>query len=499
MVLTTLYVIAALLLLLMLVLLVRTATFRSEDSRKAGKGSSKGGVPSALSESPAVKVDLDRATESLARMIRCRTISRYRKEEEEREQFEAFRALLQERYPALHTRCELHRIGDDGLLYRWPGKSSEGPTILMAHYDVVPVNEELWSKPPFGGIVEDGVLWGRGTLDTKITLCGALEAAEGLISSGFQPERDIYFSFGGDEEIAGDDAPSIVRFLEEHGVRPALVLDEGGAVVEGVFPGVESPCALVGIGEKGIMDLEFSLSGQGGHASAPPPHTLLGEMSRFAVEIEKRPFPGRLSPAAAKMFDTLGRHSTFLYRMIFANLWLFRPLLDLICRKSGGELNALMRTTCALTMAEGSSAPNVLPPKVKMVANLRIISGESTDSAEAYLKQLASRVLDRKLTLQCRRIEGSNPSPISDTECEGWRRVERAIAATWPGAIISPYLMIAASDARHFHRISDRVFRFSVLELSKEERALIHGNDERIPVEKIGRCVEFYSRLIGSC
>ena len=484
--------------LLIVTILIRTLTFRPRETGQRAGGEKAGGEAGSRNAA-SLKVDLPRATESLARMIRCRTVSRHEKELEERDQFEAFRNLLRERYPKFHELCGMKRIDDDGLLYRWPGKGAKEPTVLMAHYDVVPANEELWTKPPFEGIVEDGVLWGRGTLDTKITLCGALEAAEALVASGFVPENDIYFSFGGDEEIAGDDTPSIVAYLEKEGIRPALVLDEGGAVVEGVFPGVEVPCALVGIAEKGIMDLEFSLSGQGGHASAPPPHTLLGEMSRFAVEIEKRPFPDRLSPGAARMFDTLGRYSTLLYRMIFANLWLFRPLLDLICRKSGGELNALMRTTCALTMSEGSSAPNVLPPKVRTVANLRIISGESTDSAEAYLNNLASKVLNKKLTLKTRRIDGSNPSTVSDTDSEGWSRLVSAIRCTWPEAIVSPYLMIAASDARHYHRISDKVFRFSVLELSKEERGLIHGNDERIPVEKIGSCVEFYSRLMGSC
>jgi carboxypeptidase PM20D1 len=222
-------------------------------------------------------------------------------------------------------------------------------------------------------------------------------------------------------------------------------------------------------------------------------------MSRFAVEIERRPFPARLSKAAAEMFDTLGRRSSFLYRMIFANLWLFRPLLDMICRKSGGELNALMRTTCALTMSEGSSAPNVLPPKVRMVANLRIISGESMESAQDYLKVLAERVIDKKLELQIRRIDGSDPCSVSNTDSDGWRRLVSAIRDTWPEAVVSPYLMIAASDARHYHRICDRVFRFSVLELSKEERGLIHGNNERIPVEKIGKCVQFYRQLICSC
>ncbi len=440
-----------------------------------------------------VHPDGERAAESLSAMIRCKTVSSRNGKLQDDTQFDAFRALLAERYPGVHKTCTLRRSGKNGLLYHWRGRTGDdaGSTVLMAHYDVVPAQEELWKKPPFEGIIEDGVLWGRGTLDTKVTLCGVMEAAESLIADGFVPEHDLYFSFAGDEEIAGDDTPSIVAELESRGIRPALVLDEGGAVVENIFPGVKAPCALVGIGEKGILDVEFSLTGSGGHASAPPPHTLLGELAQAAVRIEGRPFPGKVTRAAAEMFDTLGRHSTFLYRMIFANMRLFRPLLDAICRKSGGELNALMRTTCAITMAEGSSAPNVLPPSAKLGANLRIISGESMESAEAYLKKV---IANERIALS--RIDGMNPSPLSDTKSEGWARVKEAIVRTWPDAIVSPYLMIACSDSRHYHRISDNVYRFSVLELSKEERGTIHGNDERIPLEKIATTVAFYQRLM---
>ena len=195
------------------------------------------------------------------------------------------------------------------------------------------------------------------------------KAAETLINEGFAPQHDIYFSFAGDEEIMGDGAPQIVDVLEARHIRPALVVDEGGAVVEHVFPGVDKPCALIGIGEKGQLEAEFSLHSQGGHASSPPPHTPVGVLAQAVTAVEGRPFPMKLTPPAAEMFDTLGRHSTFVYRMIFANLWLFRPVLDALCKKQGGEMNALMRTTCAFTMMEGSRQSNVIPPQAKVGAN----------------------------------------------------------------------------------------------------------------------------------
>ena len=315
-----------------------------------------------------------------------------------------------------------------------------------------------------------------------------------MIARGFVPEYDIYLAFAGDEEIVGTGAPTTVKLLKARGIHAALVVDEGGAVVENVFPGVSRPCALVGIGEKGSVNFEFSLASKGGHASAPPAHTLVGRLARAVTRVEGKPFPARMTKATAELFDTLGRHSTFVYRMIFANLWCFLPLLDLICKKRGGELNALMRTTCAFTMMEGSRAANVLPPKARMVANLRLISGDTASSAAEALRAV---IQDDSIAVQ--RLNGDDPSPFSRTDSEGWRRLRRAIRATWPEALVSPYLMIAGSDSRHFSAISENVMRFCPMALSTEERGYIHGHNERIPVEKLGTLVEFYLRLIAQC
>ena len=435
--------------------------------------------------------DSERAVRNLAALVRCKTVSNADPTLEDDAEFEKLVSLLPSLYPKVFETCSLTRFPGRGLLFHWKGKAEGQPAVLMAHYDVVPVEEENWSKPPFEAIIEDGVMWGRGTLDTKVTFNGILEAAEELIGKGFRPDRDIYFAFSGGEEVNGPGAQNIVHWFRDQGIEPSLVLDEGGAVVEDVFPGVKGQCALIGIAEKGMLNLEYSISGAGGHASAPAPHTPVGKLSMACAKVEKHPFKMHITKPAQEMFDTLGRHSSFLYRMIFANLWAFGWVLDLLTRKTGGELNALLRTTVAFTQMKGSKAPNVIPPNASMVANLRLNPADTVNGAMAYIKNVIGDD-DVKRT----NLHSMEPSRISRTDCEGWQVVSNACAGTWQGCIVSPYLMVQCSDSRHYGEISDKVYRFSAMHMTAGERRLIHGNDERIRLESVGKAVEFFMRIM---
>ena len=422
----------------------------------------------------------DAAVDALAQLVRCKTVSYFDPALEDDAEFEKLIALLPKLYPNVFRVCSLDRLPDRALLFRWQGKAHDAPAVMMAHYDVVPVNEEGWKKPPFDGIIEDGVLWGRGTLDTKVTFNAVLSAADHLIANGFVPAQDVYFAFSGGEEVNGRGAVNIVEHFQKEGITPALVVDEGGAVVEGAFPGVKKPCAYVGIAEKGMMNVEFSVKSNGGHASMPPQKTVLGRLSRACCAVEANPFPMKITKPAVEMFDTLGRESNFLFRLIFANVGVFRKLLDVFAKKTGGELNAILRTTVAFTQATGSSAPNVLPPEAKMVANLRLNPEDSVASATERLRSL----IDDD-SVQIKVLQSMEPSRVSEVNCPAWEKVASAVADTWQGCVVSPYLMIQCSDSRHWGVISDRVYRFSAMALTKEERAGIHGNNERIRLETV--------------
>ena len=471
------YAILALIAVFIAVILVRTLNFKPKAQPETSQEQ--------------VSFDQDAAIDALAQLIRCKTISHNDHALEDDAEFEKLISLLPRLYPNVFNTCSFDRLPDRGLLFKWPGKQPGDPAVMMAHYDVVPVNEENWDKPPFDAIIEDGCLWGRGTLDTKGTFNGVLFAANHLIGQGFQPEHDMYFAFSGGEEVSGSGAPNIVSWFEQQGITPAIVVDEGGAVVENVFPGVKQPCGLIGIAEKGFMNVQFKNLSSGGHASSPKPHTPVGILSRACTRIENHPFKAHIEGPAAQMFDTLGRHSTFLYRMIFANMWCFGWVIDLLGRLSGGEMNALVRTTVAFTQMQGSSARNVIPPEAAMVANMRLNPADTIESAVAYLKKT---IADD--TVEVSVLEGTNPSRVSVTEGPAWEKVSSAVLETWPGCIVSPYLMVACSDSRHYGRISDKVYRFSAMDLTAAERATIHGNNEKVRLELIGRAVEFYIRLM---
>ncbi len=472
-----LYVMIAALVILSAIVLMRAAAFRPEQAETV--------------RTDAVDTDDGKIVRDMQDMIRCRTVSDRDETFVDREEFAKFERLLEERFPQIHRQCEKKKIGKTGLLFKLRGNSSEKPSVCMAHYDVVPADQSEWSIGAFDGTLKDGKIWGRGTLDTKGTLCALMEAVEKLISEGFVPADDLYLSFSGEEEIDGDSCNDIVTYLQENGIKPAFVLDEGGAVVSGAFPGMKEDCAAVGVVEKGSVNLDLIVERPGGHASTPPVHSNIGILADAVRSIERHPFGGQLTAPVRKMFETLGRHSSFGLKIIFANLWLFWPLLNTICKRSGGDMYALTRTTAAVTRAEGSTAYNVMPSKASAGLNLRLLGTDTVESAMAYLKNVIN---DGRVRIEL--VNGSDPSPVSDTECSEWDMLRGVIEETWPGTVVSPYLMMACSDSRHYCRITDHVYRFCGQKLSKEERGMIHGIDERIPVDTLIKTVVFYTRLI---
>lgn len=436
-------------------------------------------------------IDAEAAARHLSALVRIPTVSSRDPGGWDPARFRELMDLLPQLYPEAHRALTRTVIGGFSLLYRWQGASPDDPLVLMAHYDVVPAGPDGWIRQPFSGDIHDGKVWGRGTLDTKCTMVCAFEAVEALVGQGFVPAHDVFLSFGHNEEVGGDGATSIVSHLAAQGVRPALVLDEGGAVVRGVFPGIARPLAMLGVAEKGVTDIELSVQSQGGHASTPPRKGAAWSLARAIMRIEARPFPLRFPTATRVMFSRLAPHATFGLRLVLANLWLFEPLLLRVFAASGGELNALCRTTTAVTMLEGSPAANVLPAVAKAVVNVRVAVGQTAESATA---RIADVIADPRVAMRV--LLPGDPSPVSELDGEAFGMLARTVAEVYPDAVVAPYVVLGGTDARHFCDISGNVYRFSPFELSKAERASMHAVNEAIPVASLAKGVEFYTRLI---
>lgn len=458
-----------------IVILYRTFTFQSDETPVEPTG---------------IEIDPEHAITSLSEMIQIKTVSYSDQSLINESEFERFRQYLVDRYPLIHRTAE-KSLHEKGILYHIKGKRNDSPTVLMAHYDVVPVEGD-WTYDPFGGRIENGSVHGRGTLDTKNSLSAIMEAMEHTLETGHTFENDVYVAFGGDEEVSGLSAPAIAEFLHQNGVKPGLVLDEGGAIVSNMFPGVKEKVAVIGIAEKGFLNLKLTVRSKGGHASSPPEKSPLTELARAIHALDRHPsFKLKLTEPVRNLFETLAPHSkSFSIRMIFSNLWAFLPVVKKIARSSGGEFLSMFKTTQAFTLAKGSDAINVLPTTASIGINYRLAL---FDHPDVILKRI-KKIIDNE-NVEIDVLEASKATSVSHLD-EPYKRIENAIRSTWKGVLTTPYLMVATTDSRHYHKLSDHVYKFSPMDVSKDDLARIHGIDESISTENVVRGVQFYVNLM---
>jgi carboxypeptidase PM20D1 len=439
--------------------------------------------------------DTPQPIERLQALVRIPTISRLDPSTTDWPEFDRFLDALPELYPALHGVLEREIVAGHSMLYRWKGEHSNAPSVLMAHYDVVSATSEGWTHPPFSaeliGEGADQLIWGRGTLDDKGALVATLEGVEAAVVAGFTPENDVYLSFGHDEETAGSGAQAIVELLAGRGVRPAFVIDEGGAVVEGIFPGVDGAIAVIGVSEKGTTTLTMTVDQDGGHASTPPAFSATARLARAILRLNRSPFPAAFSPVNLEMIETLGAHARNPMRWLFVHARRLQPLLLAVFARIGDEPRAIIRTTQAVTMLQASQAANALAESAVATVNIRVAVGSSV---AATLEHVRKAVRDPLVRLDL--VQPNEPSPVSPSTGPAWGLVAGTIEETYPGTIVTPYVMLAASDSRQFTRISDNVYRFSPFEMSKTERGTLHAKDERMHTATFLRGVEFYTRLV---
>jgi carboxypeptidase PM20D1 len=358
---------------------------------------------------------------------------------------------------------------------------------------VVPGTEGDWERPPFAGAADAEHVWGRGALDDKGSLVALSAAAEALLEDGFAPERTVVFAFGHDEEVLGSGAEAAARLLAARGARPALVLDEGLTILRDALPGVAAPVALVAVAEKGYASFELVAEAEGGHSSLPRRESAISLLAAALGRLTREPLPARRDSPAFAMLDRVAPHASFGMRLVLANRWLFGGLL---ARQVGREPfgDALLRTTLAPTIVEGGVKENVIPPRARAVVNLRLLPG---DTVADVTRELRRRIDDPRVALRALPTP-SEASPVSDDSGWGFAQIERALRAVRPEVVVAPGLMVGATDARHFAPISDQVFRFFPVELSRDDTARFHGTNERISKRNLEQAVRVYARLIES-
>ncbi|HET8622212.1 MAG TPA: M20/M25/M40 family metallo-hydrolase [Gemmatimonadales bacterium] len=438
--------------------------------------------------------DTAAAASRLAEAIRVRTISREDGPAAD-SVFARLHATLAAAFPRTHVALSRERMGGS-LLFTWPGTDpSRPPIILTGHLDVVPIDpasESRWTHPAFAGVVADGFIWGRGAIDDKGSVLAILEAIEALLVEGFAPARSVYLAFGHDEEISGlAGAKRLAAALAARGVRADWVLDEGGAITQGLVPGVSAPVAVVGIAEKGYVDVELVATDVGGHSSTPPAHTAIGRLARAINRIEERPFPARAAGATRALLEHAAPEMSLPYRIAFANLWLFqRPVLARFAEDQRSA--AAVRTTTAVTVVSGGTKANVLPTEARAVVNFRTLPG---DSAVAVIEAVRRAVDDSAVAVRALH-EPSEASAVSSPDSEGYRAVAAAIRQTFPGTVVAPYLVIGATDARHYAGLTSTMLRFAPGFETDTTPPRAHGTDERVGVGEHAQAIRFYAQLI---
>ncbi len=449
---------------------------------------------SAPSGTPAVSWTPEEAKKyaaDLSEMVKIPTVSR--SQEEEYPDFLRFQARLKELFPRVFAAAENHDV-EGNLLRKLPGSAPErGALLLMGHQDVVPAEGQSgWTLPPFSGEIRDGCVWGRGAMDCKSTLCCELEAIEALLEEGFVFKEDLWLFAARNEENSGGGSEAAAEYLKKQGVRLNVVLDEGGAVVDDMFPGLRYPAAGVGVAEKGFVNVKFTARSAGGHASTPPRNSPIARLSKFVAAAEKKSvFKKKLLPPVPASFTAVAPYLPLPLRFLLGNLWLFGGLLTRVLPAVSPMAGAFVQTTAAFTMSGGSEAPNVLPDAAWVICNMRPSLHQSADESVAALKKLAD-----KYDIETEVLFSRDASAVTDSDGAEFRFLAECISACIPDAVVLPYLMTGGTDSRRFETVCDNVLRFTPTRLTPQQLAAMHAANENIGVETLAEGVKTYKYYV---
>lgn len=481
---TVLYIILIALGLFIALTLIRALFFKSK--------------PVVKEDFPDEQVNEKRVSENLSRAIQIKTISNEDESKVDWGEFECFHQFLREAYPLAHSKLEVEEVSKASLLFKWQGTDdSLDPIAFLAHQDVVPVSEGTegdWEHPAFDGYNDGEFIWGRGALDMKNHLICLIEGVETLLEEGYQPKRTVYLCFGHNEEIVagtGNGAQALAKTLEERGVHLDSVLDEGGAMLPARVKGImDANLTGVGVAEKGYADFKITVTAKGGHSSQPPKHTALGILSKKVQNLENHQFKAKILPFVYNLFTDIGKHTSYLGRVVFCNLWLLKPLLLKVMTLIPPAAS-LVRTTTAVTMAKGSPAANVLPQKASVTVNFRIMPGQTIEDVRKHIEKYMGGD-----NVEIEFIKGKEPSLVSPTDTRAFDTMTRLAVNIDEKNIVAPYLVMGGTDAYNYENVCSNIYRFAPFTVDTALLLTTHSTNERIPVSQLKQGVTFFKRYI---
>lgn len=408
-------------------------------------------------------------------------------------EFLKFRAFMETTYPVMHARLPRMSFNEFSYVFTWKGRDTIAkPIVLMAHLDVVPVEaiaEKKWTVPSFSGAIKGDTVWGRGAVDDKASAISIMEATEQLLKEGFVPDRTIYICFGHDEEISGKRGANIIaKWFNDNKIHPELVVDEGGMIDTENMPELQRPIALIGVGEKGYVNVDLTVEIPGGHSSMPMKETAIDVLNKAIGNVRKQQMPARITPAVDEFMRTIGAYQGFVNRLAISNMWLFKGTV-ISKLEASHKSNAMVHTTIVPTIVNAGIKDNVIPSVARATFNSRILPGESSDDVVNFF---IKAIKDERVQVKKQTISLMEPSPSTSSQHPMYQRVQAAVQQTAPDAIVTPFLVIGATDSRYYRGFSDAVLNFAPLTNARG----FHGIDERVGIEDLRRCVFFYKTLI---
>jgi len=447
-------------------------------------------IPHKTVEIPANK---DSSAIHLSQAIQIKTVSFGDTLPIDTTEFLKFRKFLETSYPLVHSKLSRQVFNEFSYVYKWVGKDTTlAPYVLMGHTDVVPVeaaSESKWSVPSFSGAIKNDTIWGRGAVDDKVAVIAIMESVEQLLAQNFTPNRNIYLCFGHDEEVSGKRGAKIYSaWFANNNIKPALVLDEGGQIDQQHFKRLNKPVAVIGTNEKGYVNLDLMVEIPGGHSSMPSPETAIDVLNKALVNIRAKQMPGDITPTVHELIKRTRPAESFMSKLVLSNLWLFKPLVMGQFEKVK-ESSAMVHTTLVPTIVKAGIKDNVIPSVAKATINSRILPGQTSDEVLAYVTKVVN---DDRVVIKKQTISIMEPSAVSSFESEPFKKIENIIYVSVPNVIVSPFLMIGATDSRYFRNNSEAVLNFSAVQDVKG----FHGIDERIGIKDLQRMIYFYKEFL---